>query len=259
MYGNFIEPYRGKVLKIIFKDKIDSTNNYGKENIDLIEDKSVIYAAFQTSGRGRMDRKWLSFASDNLYASIVLKPEGDFSKLPVSNLTQLLSVVIVDVLRFYGIQANIKWPNDVIITKSEDDIFGTKICGILAEAATSSSKIKGIVLGFGLNVNATKEELSKIDRPATSMLNETGSLYDSKEILNNIYETFFSRYDDFMEKGFNLIKDEYLSKIKFMGREITVNMPQGSVTGIAQEITDEGAVLLNKENDLKTITIGEIL
>ena len=131
---------------------------------------------------------------------LILKPKGDFSKLPISNLTQLLSVVIVDVLRFYGIQANIKWPNDVIISKSEDDIFGAKICGILAEAATSSSKIKGIVLGFGLNVNATKEELSKIDRPATSMFNETGSLYDSEEILNNIYETFFSRYDDFMEK-----------------------------------------------------------
>lgn len=259
MYGNFIEPYRGKVLKIIFKDKIDSTNSYGKENIDLIEDKSVIYTAYQTAGRGRMDRKWLSFESENLYASIVLKPDGDFSKLPVSNLTQLLSVVIVDVLRFYGIKANIKWPNDVIISKSDDDIFGEKICGILAEAATSSSKIKGIVLGFGLNVNASKEELSQIDRPATSMFKETGSLFDSKEILDNICETFFSRYEEFMEIGFGLIKDEYLSKIKFMGREITVNMPHGSETGIAQEITDDGAVLLNTNNNLKTITIGEIL
>ena len=246
-------------MKIIFKDKIDSTNNYGKENIDLIEDKSIIYTAFQTSGRGRLDRKWLSFESENIYASIILKPKGDFSKLPISNLTQLLSVVIVDVLGFYGINANIKWPNDVIISKSENDIYGTKICGILAEAATSSSKIKGIVLGFGLNVNASKNELSQINRSATSMYNETGCLYNSKEVLENIYELFFSRYDDFMEKGFNSIKDEYLSKIKFIGKEITINMPHGSVTGIAQEITDKGAVLLNNNKDIKIITIGEIL
>ena len=104
-------------MEIIFKEKIDSTNIYGKKNIETLADKSVVCAAFQTQGRGRMNRKWMSFESENLYASIILKPQEDYSKLPISNLTQLLSVVIVDVLRFYGINANIKWPNDVIISE----------------------------------------------------------------------------------------------------------------------------------------------
>ena len=246
-------------MEIIFKEKIDSTNLYGKENIDTLSDKSVVYAAFQTNGRGRMNRKWMSFNSENLYASIILKPNGDYSKLPISNLTQLLSTVIVDVLNFYGIKANIKWPNDVIITKDENDIFGTKICGILAESAILHSQIKGIVLGFGLNINATKDELSQIDRPATSMFNETGNLYSTKEVLDNICEMFFSKYDEFMEKGFSYIKDDYLSKIKFIDKEITINMPHKSVKGIAKDITDDGAVLLQEDKNLTTITIGEIL
>jgi biotin-(acetyl-CoA carboxylase) ligase len=62
-----------------------------------------------------------------------------------------------------------------------------------------------------------------------------------------------------MKEGFNSIKDEYMSKIKFIGKEITVNMPQGSVKGIAKDITGDGAVLLAKDKELKEITIGEIL
>ncbi len=246
-------------MNIIFKDKIDSTNTYGKENIDILEDKSVVYAGFQTSGRGRMERKWVSFKSENLYASIIFKPSGDFSKLPLANITQLLSVVIVDTLKFYGIKSYIKWPNDIIVSKDEDDIFGEKICGILAEIASVSGKMKGIVIGFGLNINATKDELSEIDRPATSMFNETGSLFEVKEVLQNITEAFFARYDEFMEKGFNLIKDEYMSKIKFMGKEITINMPHKSLKGIAEDITDDGAVLLKQGDTLAEITIGEII
>ena len=246
-------------MEIIFKEKIDSTNIYGKEHIENLSDKSVVCAAFQTHGRGRMNRKWMSFESENLYASIILKPKGDYAKLPIANLTQLLSVVIVDVLKFYGIHSNIKWPNDVVIMRNDDDIFGEKICGILAEVASVSNNIKGIVLGFGLNINATKQELSQIDRPATSMFNETGSLYQAKEVLENICEMFFSKYDEFMEKGFNFIKDDYLSKIRFIGKEITINMPQKSVTGVAKDITDYGAVLLENKNSLTEITIGEIL
>ena len=225
----------------------------------MLSDKSVVCAKFQTNGRGRMNRKWMSFDSENLYASIILKPQGDFSKLPIANLTQLLSVVIVDVLGFYGIKSNIKWPNDVVIMKDDNDIFGEKICGILAEIASVSNNIKGIVLGFGLNVNATKKELEQIDRPAASMFNATGSIFDTKEVLNNICEMFFLKYDEFLDKGFNLIKDDYLSKIKFIGKEITINMPHKSVTGIAKDITDEGAVLLDENEILTTITIGEIL
>lgn len=246
-------------MEIIYKEKIDSTNNYGKTNIDILKDKSVIYSVCQTAGRGRLDRKWMSFDSQNLFASIILKPEGDFSKLPVSNLTQLLSVIIVDVLSKYKIIANIKWPNDIIILKSEDDIFGEKICGILAEVVTFANRIKGIVLGFGLNINATKKELSSIDRPATSMFNETCSNFVVKDILLEIINMFFLRYDEFMDKGFDLIREEYLSKIKFIGNKITVNMPHKSVDGLAETITNDGGILLNTGDNKIIITIGEII
>ena len=70
MYGNFIFFILRRTLNIIFKEKINSTNLFGKENIDSLADKTVVCAKFQTQGRGRMNRRWLSFDSENLYASI---------------------------------------------------------------------------------------------------------------------------------------------------------------------------------------------
>ena len=246
-------------MKIIFKDRINSTNLYGKENIDFLDDATVIFTSCQTEGRGRLSRKWLSFESDNICASIVLKPEGDFSTLPISNLTQLLAVSIVRVLCRIGINANIKWPNDVVIIKNENDLSGEKICGILAETVTVSNKIKGIVIGFGLNVNAKTEELSMIDRPATSLFKETQKNYSSKALLDEILDEFFNQYNDFMEQGFSLINDEFLSCIKFIDKEITVNMPHKTLKGVARAITDDGAVLLEENKGLvTTITMGEI-
>ena len=153
-------------MELLFLNIVDSTNKYAKEHLNELEDKTIIYANSQTAGRGRMQRKWNSNTGDNVYASIVLKPSTELKEV-YSNLTQYLSLTLTEVFEQYNVLPTIKWPNDVRIN-------GKKISGILAESVIEKNELKGIILGFGVNLNCKKEDLDKIDQPATSLNLETG-------------------------------------------------------------------------------------
>ena len=112
-------------MKEIFLEEVDSTNLYGKSNLDSLDDRTVIHALSQTSGRGRFTRAWKNLGAGNLFLSFVLKPSNDFRSV-YSNLTQYLSVVLCNILERYGITPLIKWPNDVLFNYN-------KIAGIFSE------------------------------------------------------------------------------------------------------------------------------
>ena len=65
-------------MELLFLNTVDSTNKYAKENILDLSDKTLIYAEYQSNGRGRLQRKWNTNSGSNIYASIVLKPSKDF-------------------------------------------------------------------------------------------------------------------------------------------------------------------------------------
>ena len=142
---------------IVTLDEVHSTNSYALENIKFLDDSTVIYTARQLSGRGRYNRKWVCDDSDNIYMSIVLKPEN-VTSYPFPNLTQYLSVTVCKVLENdFNLKPAIKWPNDILVDEC-------KISGILAESYMENNEVKGIVLGLGLNVNLKKETVEKIDQ-----------------------------------------------------------------------------------------------
>ena len=70
----------GDKMNIIQLEEVSSTNLYAKENLDSFEDKTVIIAISQTSGRGRFDRKWVDLGEGNLFMTIVLKPSNLFEE-----------------------------------------------------------------------------------------------------------------------------------------------------------------------------------
>ena len=172
-------------MELLYLETVDSTNKYAKENLANFNDKTLIYADYQTAGRGRLNRKWESNSGDNLYASIVLKPSKELKEI-YSNLTQYLSLVLAETIEEYlnseaNIYPKIKWPNDVRIN-------GKKISGILAESVLEKGALEGIILGFGVNLNCCQKDLEKIDQPATSLNLETGMEIDRdlfiKKVIN---------------------------------------------------------------------------
>ena len=240
-------------MNIIELEEVNSTNLYAKENLDRLEDKTVIIAKAQTCGRGRFDRKWIDLGEGNLFMTIVLKPSNSFEEV-YSNLTQYLSVTLALVLEEYGLSPKIKWPNDVMVNSG-------KISGILSETVMQGSKFKGLVLGIGVNLNADKKGLKQIkERVATALNIELEREYIDKNLFTEkLLHEFFKNYEEFLKQGFVMIKKYYTEKCSFLGREISVQVFNKKKTGIAKEINNFGELILENKNEEFILTMGDIL
>lgn len=240
-------------MNIVRLEEVESTNSFAKSNIDTFGDKTSIVTKRQTSGRGRLNRSWVDLGNSNLFLSIVLKPSNTFEEI-YPNITQYLSVCVCKILENYGLKPQIKWPNDVLVN-------GAKIAGILSETVMQGSKLKGIVLGIGVNLNSSKEKLENIpDKVATSLNLETGKDINLKEFLDKLLEEFFKNYDEFLKTGFPLIKEDYINRNCFLNKNLDVKVFNNVKTGLAKEITDKGElVLIDKNNKEMVLTIGDIL
>lgn len=241
------------MVKVIQLEEVDSTNSYGKKLIDKFEDKTAIITKKQTSGRGRLNRSWVDLGEENLFLSIILKPSETFNEI-YPNLTQYLSVTLCKVIESYGIQTQIKWPNDVLID-------GKKIAGILSETVMQGQKLKGIVLGVGVNLNSNQEKIDAIpNKIATSLNIETQKAIDLKGFLNKLLTEFFEHYDEFLQSGFLQIKDDYIKRNCFLGKELKVQVFNHMESGLAKAVNDLGELVLEDNNKREIVlTIGDII
>ena len=239
-------------MNVITLDTVNSTNIYAKNNMDVLEDKTVVRALHQTSGKGRLSRTWIDLGDGNIFISIVLKPSNRFSGI-YANLTQYMSVVLCKTIEEYGLTSQIKWPNDVLID-------GKKIAGILSETVVQGTTFKGLVLGAGINLNAAQKDIDSIpDKVATSLNLELGREINSDEFLNILISKFFSDYDNFMSKGFEFIKSDYISRTTFLDTEICVRGFKDTFSGIAKDISNSGELVLENNGKEFVLTIGDIL
>ena len=236
----------------ILLSEIDSTNSYAKMNMEILHDRTVIQAEVQTAGRGRLNRVWVNLGKGNLFLSFLLKPPVAVRE-HYTNLTQYLSVVLTDVLADYGIEAKIKWPNDVLVKDG-------KIAGILSESVFKGTKFKGLVLGVGVNLNASKNMLSLVtDKKITSLNLETGNKIDCNHFADKLVERFFRSYDNFLNSGFSFIKSAYCSRLSNLGCEIEINVNGQNMKGIFKSVTDKGELELLHYGQICILRIGDIL
>ena len=238
-------------MELIFLEEVGSTNAYVKQHMSELSDGTVVYTAHQTDGRGRLSRKWQDTGENNIYMTFCLKPSCEFKEI-YSNLTQYLSVVLCKTLEKYGVDSQIKWPNDVLVD-------GKKIAGILSETTMQGSSFKGIALGIGVNLNTPQTLLDTIDKPATSLAVILNKKIDRNEFLNTLVDEFFANYNKFLNTGFSMIRDFYLNHASFLNTNINVNVLGNIETGCAVDITQDGALVLEKDNIRNTLLIGDIL
>jgi BirA family biotin operon repressor/biotin-[acetyl-CoA-carboxylase] ligase len=140
----------------------------------------------QTEGRGRLGRRWLSPPGVSLLFSILLEPPVETARLPELSLVagQACAGAIAAVA---GVTPDVKLPNDILIS-------GRKVAGILAEAREGR-----VVLGIGVNVNVPEEDLpTEVDRPATSLLVETGHEMDRVDLLIELLERLEHSYAEWV-------------------------------------------------------------
>ena len=196
------------MYQILSYKKLNSTNKFALENINSLPDNSIISADIQDAGRGRFDRKWISDKPNNCYISFVLKPDLKFQK-NFPNLTQYLSIVLCETLEAYGIEPNIKWPNDVLVNNQ-------KIAGILSEMSISAKGFNGIVLGIGVNLNLSKSDLEDINIPATSLNLETSKSINKELFINSLCDNFYAGYELLLKNGFSHFRAKYIHYCNFI-------------------------------------------
>ena len=180
-------------------DELDSTNVYSHQHLEELNDFDIISCDMQSLGHGQFERKWFSSNKNggNIYISIILKPDN-ISHL--NELTRYVALRAKKTLERYNLKPNFKHPNDILIN-------GKKIAGFLAESEFLGNKLKGVIVGAGINLNLDSEEVKNIDIPATSIYLETGNNIDKNEFLKNLIDDFEETYEDFLING---IKGEIL-------------------------------------------------
>ena len=218
-------------------DTVDSTNTFAKEKL-LNKDYLVVISEQQTAGRGRQGKEWYSPNAGNIYMTIKFR---DKNPAPLSLIIGLLISEAMDSVSGQKINAELKWPNDLLINKK-------KICGILIESEMSADEVEFIV-GIGINYSLPKKE---------SWWGEIGELADilpREKLMNSILQNIIY----YKENGYKNWKDAWEKRCMHIGIELKAlsNNQKDTDIGIFIGINEEGKMLLQTERGLKIISSGE--
>ena len=238
--------------KIIYYKQLDSTNTeIARLAMQGAEHGTVVVAELQTAGRGRKGRSWESPAGENIYMSILLRPDCVPNKAPMLTLVMAYSVAqVIQELGFSEVQ--IKWPNDLVLS-------GKKVCGILTEMQLMGSEIDYVVVGVGINVN-TRNFSAGLGDKATSLFLESGSKFERETIVENIVDNFEHAYRQFCNaQDLSFLQETYNSMLVNAGKEVRVLEPGNEYTAYAQGINSKGELMVRMLNgEEKAIYAGEV-
>lgn len=160
-------------MRFVHLKEAASTNSYITEHAAELESLTCVWADRQTHGRGQRGNIWESEAGANITMSVLVLPH-DFPAAAQFCISEAAALAVVDALARFGIEAKVKWPNDIYVGDK-------KICGILIEHAVIGRNVARSVLGVGLNVNQLAF-VSDAPNPV-SMRNITGLEYGLEDVL----------------------------------------------------------------------------
>jgi BirA family biotin operon repressor/biotin-[acetyl-CoA-carboxylase] ligase len=227
-------------------ETLPSTNDWLKQRARQgFPDWSVVLADQQTAGRGRQGHSWLS-PPGNLCLSVLLPPSGE----PV--LTLAAGVAIVEAVRVFGVAAELKWPNDVLVG-------GRKLAGLLAESVSGGAELEGVVLGVGVNVRLDPASLPpEIASETTSIRRETGRDADPLALAAEVLARLSVWYHALARDGAAAILDAWRARsVPWWGKPVEVVSGSERVRGVVRDVDARGALLVETETGLTTILSGE--
>lgn len=226
--------------EIVYYAETDSTNlrahELGKAGA---AEGTVVIADGQTAGRGRLGRQWCSPPGVNLYASVLVRPP--VAPRHASQLTFLSAAAVARaVAETGGLQATVKWPNDVLVG-------GRKLAGLLNELDAETERIHYLVLGIGVNLNMRAEQFpDDLRYPATSVLLETGARVSRTDFARCLLRHLDRLYALYLESGFEPVLDAWKAYFDLCGRMVEVDYQDRRVTGCVTGLDSDGALLLDR-------------
>jgi BirA family biotin operon repressor/biotin-[acetyl-CoA-carboxylase] ligase len=220
----------------VFTD-IQSTNAYLLEAAKRGESSGfACLAEQQQAGRGRRGRQWVSPFGGNLYLSLLWQFNAGASQL--GGLSLAIAVAVMRALRETGLTTSgVKWPNDILVG-------GRKLAGILLELAGEAAGPCAVVVGVGLNVRAAESEMAAVAQPWTDLESELGKTVARNMLAAQLLYQLIIAVREFESQGLRPFLKEWATHDVFMDCEVSLDLPQGQIQGIARGVDESGALLL---------------
>ena len=245
--------FKGRLLRgeIVHRSTIDSTNRLAAELArGGAAEGTTVVAEQQTAGRGRLGRTWVSPASVNLYASMVLKPR--IPPLEVPRLTLVAGLAVAEAIRDSGaFEPRIKWPNDVLLD-------GRKVAGILTELEAEADRVRFVIVGIGVNLNATKSDFPPdLRTKATSLALASGAPVDRAAFTGRLLTRLDAAYGAFLDGGFAALRHRYEELHGLVGLAVTIDGTP-PLAGTVRGVDDGGALLVETGGGIERVVSGEV-
>jgi BirA family biotin operon repressor/biotin-[acetyl-CoA-carboxylase] ligase len=227
--------------------QVGSTNSYALElkSKAIFKEGLVVTADFQTEGKGQRGKEWESNRGENLLLSVVI--ESNISIDNQFDLNILSSLAVMDCLKSYDIDSQIKWPNDILVNKC-------KIAGILLQNLISKNRITHTVIGIGLNINQI--EFTNFHPSATSVHKELGVTINISDVKYSLLNALQLRLENYRLNSD--LKQEYLSNLFQKDKVVTFESNNQNFIGIIRGVTKSGLLQIETENCLKEFNLQEV-
>ncbi len=190
--------------------------------------------------------------------TIILRPPSGVFHYNLISLVAALSVLegIKEVMRREEVSpvpcVSCKWPNDIYLG-------GKKVSGILSEATFNGGIIEYMIVGMGINVNITQEELPyELKDIATSLAIETGKLYSRGRLIESVLRSFEKNYKMLYTDKNHILKS-WIQKSSTLFKKVKAYTNEGIIEGMAEGVDERGFLIIHTPEGKKTITSADIL
>jgi BirA family biotin operon repressor/biotin-[acetyl-CoA-carboxylase] ligase len=239
--------------------QVGSTMDVARQLLPSLADDELpllVQADEQTGGRGRLGRAWVAPPGSALLISLALRPTWLQPERAIS-LVWLAGVALCDaVAERTGLDAALKWPNDLLLPTSDGG--HAKAAGILLEASSGGGSLAWVIIGMGVNVSAAPPP-TLTRYPATSLSAAAGRPVDRLGLLRALLRHLDAWHSRLIVGDEQALFDTWRGRLHTLGHTVTVQLPQGTITGRADDVDRSGALILRDEaGALHTITTGDV-
>lgn len=242
-------PHRKRLNALHVLRSVESTNTWLSAGDELAP--AACLAEWQTAGRGRRGRHWVSPFAANLYLSLLWQ----FDELPsgFTALGMVAAIAAVTALRACGVQTvAVKWPNDLVTG-------GRKLGGVLVDVQGESQGRLRAVIGIGLNVRMPTPAAQAIDQPWTDVAAQPGGTTLSRNTLAAaLLNALFDALDVFGTRGFAAFEKDWRDLDQVAGREVILQQHERRISGTALGVDQNGALLLQSGGETQRFMSGDI-
>lgn len=229
---------------------IDSTNRYLLgEAVDGAPSGTACLAEFQSGGRGRRGRKWVSPYGSNIALSLLWRFNDGTSRL--GGLSLAVAVALMRCLTELGLHAaGIKWPNDILVD-------GRKLAGILLDVAGESTGPCHVVIGIGLNCGMPDALINDIEQPWTDLL-RSGVDVDRSVVAGRLLNHLLDVVQTYQANGLDVFLDEWQAWDLTRDREVEIHFGEEVYPGVARGIDERGLLQVEHGSGIKSYASGEV-